>query len=571
MRRLVAGALLVGVLAAAEARATTITLVNRDGAGEGFNDPSVVAPVGGNAGTTLGEQRQIVFQHAIDTWQALVASGIEVRVGAQFSPLPCSSTSAVLGSSGPETVWRDFTGAIPNTWYPVALANSVAGVDLDPGGDHIGSAFSSNLDDGCLSGISGWYYGLDGNTPPGQIELLPTVLHELGHGLGFLSLVSVSTGAKFLGFDDVYMRNLENHLTGELFPAMTNAERLMASTATGNLHWVGANVVAASGILSAGVDPMGHVEIYAPNPVQPGSSVSHWSTALTPDELLEPFATPTSILPMTVALMQDIGWTIVCGDGVVDAGEGCDDGNNLDGDGCDRACVVETCWGCVGAPSVCTPVANGMGCDDLNPCTGPDTCQAGTCQAGPPTGAACDDGNPCTGPDACVGSTCAGSFPLPSCIAPDVPGRAFVQLTDQEPSERDAVLWRWIRGTTLKEAFGDPVATTSYMLCVHDAVDGSLMTLAVPPGSGWREKASGFVYTDAAAAADGVRRIVLKAGTGNAKILVRGTGLGVGMTDLSALDLPLTVQLTNGMTCWEATYQSDVIVSAPDRFKAKAD
>ena len=33
----------------------------------------------------------------------------------------------------------------------------------------------------------------------------------------------------------------------------------------------------------------------------------------------------------------------LCGDGVLDLGEGCDDGNTEDGDGCDAGCVVEVC------------------------------------------------------------------------------------------------------------------------------------------------------------------------------------------------------------------------------------
>ena len=37
--------------------AATITIVNGDPAGVGFNDPTPVAPVGGNTGTTLGAQR----------------------------------------------------------------------------------------------------------------------------------------------------------------------------------------------------------------------------------------------------------------------------------------------------------------------------------------------------------------------------------------------------------------------------------------------------------------------------------------------------------------------------------
>ena len=56
------------------AHAATITIVNNDNPGEGFNDPTPVAPVGGNTGTTLGEQRLIVFETA-----ARIASSSVVR------------------------------------------------------------------------------------------------------------------------------------------------------------------------------------------------------------------------------------------------------------------------------------------------------------------------------------------------------------------------------------------------------------------------------------------------------------------------------------------------------------
>ena len=55
--------------------ATQIAIINNDGPNEGFNDTTVVSPVGGNTGTTLGEQRRIVFesprslyQHRLDLW-----------------------------------------------------------------------------------------------------------------------------------------------------------------------------------------------------------------------------------------------------------------------------------------------------------------------------------------------------------------------------------------------------------------------------------------------------------------------------------------------------------------------
>lgn len=44
----------------------------------------------------------------------------------------------------------------------------------------------------------------------------------------------------------------------------------------------------------------------------------------------------------------------VCGDGVVDGGEGCDDGNTVAGDGCGVSCAVESGYSCTGQPSTCT-------------------------------------------------------------------------------------------------------------------------------------------------------------------------------------------------------------------------
>lgn len=65
---------------AAIASAATFTLVSTDAPGVGFNDASPRAPVGGNAGTTLGEQRRNALQHAADMWGgATIQSGSDPR------------------------------------------------------------------------------------------------------------------------------------------------------------------------------------------------------------------------------------------------------------------------------------------------------------------------------------------------------------------------------------------------------------------------------------------------------------------------------------------------------------
>lgn len=49
------------VNAVSAVNAATIVITTRDAPGVGFNDPTSVAPVGNNPGTTLGAQRLFVY------------------------------------------------------------------------------------------------------------------------------------------------------------------------------------------------------------------------------------------------------------------------------------------------------------------------------------------------------------------------------------------------------------------------------------------------------------------------------------------------------------------------------
>ncbi|HSD54663.1 MAG TPA: peptidase, partial [Burkholderiales bacterium] len=156
------------VLSTAPTRAADIILNIVDPPNVGFNDPSPVDPVGGNAGTTLGEQRRIVFQTAASIWEAALAPEVDIVIQSSFAPLACTATTGVLGSAGPIQIFANFENAQwPNSWYPSALANHLAGTDLtagppDPGllvppfNDDIIARFNGDIgvEEECLTGFS---------------------------------------------------------------------------------------------------------------------------------------------------------------------------------------------------------------------------------------------------------------------------------------------------------------------------------------------------------------------------------------------------------------------------------
>src|SRR5262245_39926311 len=226
------------------AHAATITIVNLDGPGEGFNDATAAAPVGGNPGLTIGQQRLNVFQEAANVWGSLLPSAVVIRVRAQFNPQSCTATSGILGSAGPVGIVSDFPGALfPATWYHVALANRLAGVDNLPASDDINAIFNSSVGSPtCLT--VGWYYGFDHNEGT-KLDLLPVVLHELGHGLGFSTPTSGASGNFNGGLPGVYDRFLLDLNTGLHWDAETPAQRVASATACNKLVWDGPNVVAA--------------------------------------------------------------------------------------------------------------------------------------------------------------------------------------------------------------------------------------------------------------------------------------------------------------------------------------
>ncbi|MGH9873729.1 MAG: PA domain-containing protein [Pyrinomonadaceae bacterium] len=234
--------LLVFSLASSAFGAATIVIQNNDSPSVGFNDPTPVAPVGGNPGTTLGQQRLNAFQFAANIWGATLTSSTTITIKADWIALSCTSNTAVLGRAGADSIWMDFSGApFNNTWYGAALANALTGSDLDSPRAEINADFNINLGNpGCLDGIH-FYLGLD-NNHGSDTDLVAVLLHEFSHGFGFQTFTSSSTGTQPNGFPSIYDRFLFDNTTNKIWANMTDAERQASAINTGNLVWNGPTV-----------------------------------------------------------------------------------------------------------------------------------------------------------------------------------------------------------------------------------------------------------------------------------------------------------------------------------------
>ena len=263
----------------------------------------------------------------------------------------------------------------------------------------------------------------------------------------------------------------------------------------------------------------------------------------------------------------------ICGNAVVESGEGCDDGNLVDGDGCDSNCTPTGCGNGI--------VTAGEECDDGNVASG--DCCAPDCRF-ETSGAPCDDANPCTSPDTCDAGMCrGGARPAPTCRAA---GASSLVLKRGTTSSRDQLTWKWSHGdTTTLGDFGDAVGgATSYTLCLYDASGAvpSLRLRSEIPGGGtcssrpcWKTSGTSVLrYRDRERTPSGVVSALLHAGAqGGASVTVKAKGPNFAPPSLPlAQDPAVTVQLrSSDVGCWGAAFAAPASRNDAVQFKDKLD
>ncbi len=252
-------------------------------------DATAAAPIGGNPGTTIGELRRNAMLEAARLLSQQMRSPVPITIDACWSNLGVGNDLVTLARAGPRTVVSNIA-SMPrkHTWYVDSPTARMGGTSLcrvlgsNCGNAEIRATFNNQIDTPAALGATSYYYGYQAGGGSG-IDFITVGMHEITHGLGFLSLVEIDAtdsapGSKFLDTDDIYSVQLAWLQNGVLRPfhLLSDAERMQAAVAGNNLKWMDASATLSPfnprGTLAA---PDNYVQAYAPNPIQLGSSVSH--------------------------------------------------------------------------------------------------------------------------------------------------------------------------------------------------------------------------------------------------------------------------------------------------------
>jgi hypothetical protein len=235
-------------------------------------------------------------QAAIDIWSANFASTIPITVDATWGR---STTDGILGSARPGNYFTNFPGAPdPGLWYPSALANALAGQDLDRNNPEIIIQVNS---------AANWDQRNDRQPTTSEYDLESVFIHEIAHGLGFLSTDSYDTYFKYGILDqpttfDAYAQTPDGRRLSDL--PSPSAE--LGQALTNTLVWSGPLGIKANN----GVKPL----LYTPSRYQDGSSVSHLDentySSSGPNSVMTPNLDAGEVFqgpgPLLLAMMEDL-------------------------------------------------------------------------------------------------------------------------------------------------------------------------------------------------------------------------------------------------------------------------
>ena len=248
------------------------------------------------------------FQAAVDIWANLISSPVPIRINATWRKIDSGTGGGtILGQASPGDFTRNFPGQQRSgTWYPIALAEKIAGQELNSVNEpDITAEFNSSAP---------WYLGVAA-PPSNQFDFTSVVLHELCHGLGFTSSFRVSGNNGSWGFGtnspfafDPFLENAGSQQLINTTNFKNTSVALKDQLTSDNLFFN-----SPTGIASNKGEK---IKIYAPITYEGGSSISHVNDATYPSGNANSLMTAQAKLqevirdpgPIVKGMFADMGW-----------------------------------------------------------------------------------------------------------------------------------------------------------------------------------------------------------------------------------------------------------------------
>ncbi len=247
-------------------------------------------------------QAKNAFQAAVDIWAGIINSPVPIRVIAYWSKLE----KTTIGSASPNDFTRNFPGQQKaDVWYPIALAEKLAGKELNsPSEFDIRARFNSDLN---------WSYS--GTPMAGQYDLTTLVLHELTHGLGFWGSWGVENNQGSWGFGtgspviyDTFMYNSSGVQLVDTSIFVNGSVPLRAQLTSENIVFNG---------IFTNSQTTTKPRIFSPRTFQQGSSISHLEDKTYPsgdkNSLMKSASSTAEVIldpgPLAKSILSDMGWS----------------------------------------------------------------------------------------------------------------------------------------------------------------------------------------------------------------------------------------------------------------------
>jgi hypothetical protein len=244
------------------------------------------------------------FQVAVDTWAGLLSSEIPIEVVAFYAPLP----PGVLGAAGSTFLVSNFPGGQRDTHYVMALADKLAGQDLLPGEFDIFAIFNSQF--------PLWHFEAESNPAESEFDFRTVVLHELGHGLGFVGSATLDPeGLGSLGAGNAYPFVYDHQVVTRPGRQLTSENKFPNPSLELGDALIGSQLL-FMGSRTTAVTRGDRAVLFSPRLWIPGSSYSHLDEWIyrsgSENALMTPFLSPGEFLdapgPIVCAMMEDLGW-----------------------------------------------------------------------------------------------------------------------------------------------------------------------------------------------------------------------------------------------------------------------